>query len=108
MTTEEIREFVDACGWRFAKSMPQWPHEYTSLKVTNPPAPYAALQKICEHINSHGYFRYFYKKKVFYIDFEGHCYWHMGICPIAKCYNMLNRAKLPNIASTIEGLGPNG
>ena len=28
-TTEDAREYIHQVRWQFAKTMPQWPHEYT-------------------------------------------------------------------------------
>ncbi len=31
-TTDDAREYISRVRWQFAKTMPQWPHEYTVLK----------------------------------------------------------------------------
>jgi len=31
-TVDDARAYIDAVRWQFAKTMPQWPHEYTVLK----------------------------------------------------------------------------
>ena len=32
MTSEEFAEFIEAHNWVFARTMPQWPHEYLVRK----------------------------------------------------------------------------
>jgi hypothetical protein len=56
-------------------------------------------------IQIHGYDRYFWSKKIKYLDLDGWCYWHFGMGPDGR-YGLINRAKLPNIASEVRGRPP--
>jgi hypothetical protein len=44
--------FIDAARWQFAKTMPDWPHEYT-IKAWRPHAE-AAFVAFCQHILDEG------------------------------------------------------
>lgn len=54
-----------------------------------------------------GYVRWFYHKKIFYIDIDGYCYWHMT-SEIEKIgeVGLINRAPLPNLSSKVKGGAP--
>lgn len=107
ITDEELRALVKACGWREAKSMKQWPHEYAIIGKTVPEELYDEFQRFGRRLETEGYTRYFYSKEVFYLDLDGYCYWHMLPPKNPGEYDLINRAKLPNIASRVRGRGPN-
>jgi len=106
MSDDEIRALVSASGWRTAKSMPQWPHEYMIVGKTVPQSKNEDFQRFGKHIAEHGYVRYFYSAEIRYVDLDGRCYWHMGIDKNTGTYILINRADLPNIASKVKGRGP--
>ncbi len=106
ITDDELRALVKACGWREAKSMRQWPHAYAITGKTVPGELYDEFQRFGKRIAEGGYVRYFYSKEVHYLDLDGYCYWHMGLSKNGD-YDLINRAKLPNIASRVKGRGPN-
>ncbi len=34
---DDFRRFIGISRWRYAKTMPQWPHEYTARRFDDPP-----------------------------------------------------------------------
>jgi len=105
ITDDELRALVKACGWREATTMKQWPHEYAIVGKTVPAALYNEFQRFGARIVT-GYVRYFYSKELHYVDLDGYCYWHMSLSKSGD-YDLINRAKLPNIASRVRGRAPN-
>ncbi len=89
MTTDELQEFIRASRWRFAKSMPDTPHEYTLRR-------WARDEKLFErmvlYIRQHGYQQEFQGRKYTYLDIDDHAYWTMG-SPLERTI-LINRAKL--------------
>lgn len=51
-----LRSFVDGQRWTFAKSMPDWPHEY----IVRDSADAASFEALVVHIRTHGYEGRFY------------------------------------------------
>ena len=62
MTLEMLAILLDEAKWKFAKTMPQWPHDYT-LKETwaNP----KGFQAVAEHIHVHG------KQELWHYEWKG-------------------------------------
>ncbi len=69
-----LRDFVDAAEWTFAKTMPEWPHEYIVRERVDKKL-FEAL--VC-HIREHGCEGKFYQKTITYYDDRGMVYWTMG------------------------------
>ena len=105
ITDDELRDLIKACGWREAKTMKQWPHEYAIVGKTVPSELYDEFQRFGARTTK-GYVRWFFRKEIHYLDLDGYCYWHMGLSKNGD-YDLINRAKLPNIASKIPGRAPN-
>lgn len=70
----ELRDFVDAETWTYAKTMPKWPHEYLVRERVDE----ALFVQLVEHIRAHGYEGSFYRRKITYFDEDGMTYWTMG------------------------------
>ncbi len=87
---DEIREYIKSVYWKYAKTMPEHPHEYT-LKEWNPDKK-DMFEKFCIFIRENGYDDYFYRKKLRYYNLDGYKYWTMG-SPIEETI-LINRAKL--------------
>jgi len=87
---DEIREYIKSVYWKYAKTMPEHPHEYT-LKEWNPDKK-DMFEKFCIFIREKGYDDYFYRKKLRYYNLDGYKYWTMG-SPIEETI-LINRAKL--------------
>ena len=71
---EDLRVFIDSFQWTYAKTMPEWPHEY----IVHDRVDEALFIKLVEHIRMLGYQGYFYKMNITYYDFNGMTYWTMG------------------------------
>lgn len=69
-----LRNFVDTAGWTFAKTMPEWPHEYIIRdRVVDEHFP-----KLARHIRAHGFQGRFYRRVLTYYAEDGLLYWTMG------------------------------
>lgn len=71
---EEFRAFVAATQWTYAKTMPQWPHEYVMRKAANA----AEFDEAVRLIHSDGFEMRLLTKSQDYLDVDGWCYWAMG------------------------------
>lgn len=71
---DEIKAFISSSKWTYAKTMPDWPHNY----IVRGPENEAMFVKIVEHIRAHGYEGQFFAKKITYFDEDGYTYWTMG------------------------------
>src|SRR4051812_30577445 len=103
-TTDDARTYIATVRWHFAKTMPQWPHEYTvrdwRLDLETDFVEFAEL------IRREGVVkpwpadsaspRYHHT----YLELDGWDYWTMGE-PLAET-GVINRARLP----AKERLGP--
>ena len=69
-----IRRFIDTEKWTYAKTMPDWPHEY----IVRDRVDETMFVEIVKHIRTHGYEGRFYKRAITYFDEDGTTYWTMG------------------------------
>ncbi len=69
-----LREFVDSAKWTFAKTMPQWPHEYILRHRVDE----KLFDQLVCHIRANGHEEAFYKEKYIYFEEDGLLYWTMG------------------------------
>lgn len=71
-----IKEYIKSVNWKFAFTMPKFPHQYT-VKEWNP-----QLEKIFEmfvkYIRKYGYQEWFFKIRITYCDIDEYAYWTMG------------------------------
>ena len=88
MITETIKHFIDNSYWKFAKSMPQWPHEYVVRSTLNE----KDFLEFVQFIRSNGYSKRFNNRVYIYYDYNGHSYWTMG-SPLEKTI-IINRCKI--------------
>ncbi len=84
---EEIRRFLDAEQWTFAKTMPDWPHEYLVRERVDADL----FARTVTHIRSNGYEARFYQKTLTYFDEGGLVYWTMG-APLEET-TIINRCR---------------
>jgi len=70
----ELIAFIEKQSWTFAKTMPQWPHEYLVRKDVDE----ESFIALVEHIRAHGVSGSFYKMELTFYYFEGWVYWTMG------------------------------
>jgi hypothetical protein len=82
-----LRDFVDTAEWTFAKTMPEWPHEYL-VRDRVDRVLFAALAR---HIRQYGIEQHFYQRVLTYFAEDGLLYWTMG-APIEET-TIINRCK---------------
>jgi hypothetical protein len=82
-----VKDFIQAEAWTFAKTMPEWPHEYIVKGRVNPDLFEAAVR----HIREYGFEGRFYEKVITYFAEDGILYWTMGD-PLEKTI-IINRCK---------------
>ncbi len=83
----DLREFIDSAKWTFAKTMPEWPHEYIVRERVDEDF----FVRLVRHIREHGYGGKFYQKSITYYDDRGMTYWTMG-APLDETI-IVNRCK---------------
>jgi hypothetical protein len=79
--------FVGEQEWTFAKTMPEWPHEY----IVRGRVDEELFNRLVEHIRVHGYEGRFYQKTITYYDDAGTVYWTMG-APVDET-TIINRCR---------------
>jgi len=67
-------EFIAACDWTYAKTMPEWPHEYIVRNRVDE----KLFMELARYILNNGYESNFYKLRLTYLDHGGMVYWTMG------------------------------
>lgn len=84
---ELLSKFITDISWTYAKTMPEWPHEYIARKNVDE----AQFIEMVQHIRKHGYHGSFYEKSITYYDADGMVYWTMG-APIEET-TIVNRCR---------------
>ena len=87
---DALREFIDSAEWTFAKTMPEWPHEYIVRRRVDE----NLFVQLVRHIRTNGYDAKFYRKHITYYDDGGLVYWTMG-APIEET-TIINRCRKEN------------
>lgn len=85
-----LKDFIKTVPWTYAKTMPNWPHEYI---VRNKVDENLFIQMV-KHIRENGYQGSFYQKPIIYFEQDGLVYWTMG-APIEDTI-IINRCKKEN------------
>ena len=85
---EDGRAFIAKAPWRFAKTMPENPHEYT-VRGQTPDEEFDAFVLL---IRERGYQRRFGGRPYSYLNVDGRRYWTMG-APL-RMTTIINRATL--------------
>jgi hypothetical protein len=77
---DEFRRFIEERKWTFARSMPQWPHEYTVRKFQDPKDEQNVFEQAVAFIRNNGERRTFEPtgRSSVYFDIDGCQYWTMG------------------------------
>ena len=83
----DLIDFVESVHWTFAKTMPEWPHEY----IVRDRVDEVLFVRLVKHIRNNGYQGKFYNKPITYYDHDGMTYWTMG-APIAETI-IINRCR---------------
>lgn len=79
LTKEQFARFIQRRRWKFAKTMPHWPHEYT---VTDwRPDEQQEFQEAVRFIQETGVTESFSGKDYRYVYVDGWKYWTMGAAP---------------------------
>ena len=74
-----LRRFVDNEQWTYAKTMPQWPHEY----LVRDRVDVDLFESLVRHIRQYGFEGRFYDRTITYFAEDGTLYWTMG-APLAE------------------------
>lgn len=91
---EDLRNFVQAAKWTFAKTMPQWPHEY----IVRDRVDESLFEQLVRYIRANGCEAPFYDEKYIYFEEGGMLYWTMGE-PVKET-TIINRCKKENSYET--------
>jgi hypothetical protein len=67
-------QFIRSAPWRFAKTMPDQPHEYTLRGET----PDGDFNRFVQHIREHGYRAEYGGRFYTYLEVDAWRYWTMG------------------------------
>ena len=70
----DLRTFVDTQHWTFAKTMPEWPHEYVVRERVDE----VLFDRLVVHIRAHEVEGRFYERAITYHEEAGLVYWTMG------------------------------
>ncbi len=70
----ELLTFVNDQRWTFAKTMPEWPHEY----IVRDQVDEDLFECLIKHIRANGYEGKFYQMVITYYEEAGMVYWTMG------------------------------
>jgi len=97
--TNELREFIQSVHWTYAKTMPEWPHEYIVRERVDE----SLFVELVKHIREYGYEGNFYSKSITYFDQDGMTYWTMG-APIEETI-IINRCRKENTFEVREKEG---
>ena len=84
---ETLKRFVMKETWTYAKTMPEWPHEY----IVRDDVDEELFEKLVIHIRKNGKKEMFYQKSLIYYHQDGMVYWTMG-APINET-KIINRCK---------------
>jgi len=84
---EILRKFIASSKWTFAKTMPEWPHEY----IVRERVDRVLFETLVRHIRQHGAEQRFYQRVFTYFAEDGLLYWTMGE-PI-EATTIINRCK---------------
>jgi len=90
MDKEEFLQFVDQVKWRFAKSVPNWPHFYIVAKELTDQATFQLAKSF---VKEFGYDGKFFDLDVRYLDANGWTYWASPLAEPLELQFMLNRCK---------------
>ena len=84
---DELRRFVNHETWTYAKTMPEWPHEYLVRDRVDE----ELFEQLIRHIRSYGCEGHFYRKRITYYEEDGLVYCTMG-APVDETV-IINRCK---------------
>ena len=85
-----LRLFIDNEKWTYAKTMPQWPHEYIVRERVDG----NLFEQLARHIQANGFEGAFYQETYVYYENHGMLYWTIG-APIGDG-SITNRCRKEN------------
>jgi hypothetical protein len=85
--SKALRDFVATAEWTFAKTMPEWPHEY----LVRDRVGRVLFEALVRHIRQYGFEGRIYQRVPTYFAEDGLLYWTMGE-PIEET-TIINRCK---------------
>ena len=83
-TEKQFRSWVASRTWVYAKSMPQWPHQYSAInRKRDDPDTILRFEHAVTFVRSHGIKRVFLptKGRHIYYDLDGLTYWTLWGLP---------------------------
>jgi hypothetical protein len=83
----DLLNFVTEQQWTFAKTMPEWPHEYLVRRRVDA----GLFEHLVVHIRTHGHEGRFYDRVITYFEEAGLVYWTMG-APLPET-TIINRCR---------------
>ncbi len=83
----DLLNFVNTEEWTFAKTMPEWPHEYLVRERVDT----KLFEALVRHIRKHGFEARFYNRILIYFAEDGLLYWTMG-APVEQT-TIINRCE---------------
>jgi hypothetical protein len=90
MDEADFLRFAGQAEWRFAKSIPNWPHFY--IVEENLPDQ-ASFRRAKAFVRTSGYGGKFFDMDVFYFDADGWTYWASPLANPPESQYMLNKCK---------------
>ena len=85
---DHLKNFINEEEWTFAKTMPEWPHEYLVREQVDE----ELFRLLVIFIRLKGYEGRFYQRRFTYYEEEGMLYWTMG-APLDET-TIINRCKV--------------
>jgi len=82
-----LLRFVNEQEWTFARTMPEWPHEYIVRNRVDE----ELFERLVGHIRLHGSEGRFYQRAITYYEEAGLVYWTMG-APLGET-TIVNRCR---------------
>jgi hypothetical protein len=68
---DALRKFIDGSPWKFARTMPEWPHEYLKREDVDQ----NLFDEVVRHIHTRGFEGIFYSRSLRCFTEDGLLYW---------------------------------
>jgi len=72
--SDRLKDFINKASWTYAKTMPEWPHEY----IVRGKVDENLFVETVKHIREFGHDGLFYQQHLIYFDEGDFVYWTMG------------------------------